>query len=353
MSALADQTPPPRWIWRDGAIRPWAQATVHVNAVGHASVAAVFEGIKAYRAADSERLLVFRLDEHLDRLLDSARLCRLHLPHTRDELRQACLDLLAANDYRADTYLRPWVFARGLIREQMVPAGAECETVIDSWPFTSQLRTGAGCRAAVSSWIRVPAAAMPPRAKAFANYHNGRLALIEARENGHDWPVMLNDRHQVAEGAAACVALVIDGVLVTPSLASGALAGITRDSLLALAREQGVPVQEREVDRSELYLAEEIFFMGTAWEILPVVAIDGLRVGDGTQGPVAALLEREYSAIVRGQSDRRPQWLTPVEIGGPTAVLNSTVHKVSAVEPPILARLGDSEAPDQPVKGAL
>lgn len=319
MSALADQAPPPRWIWRDGAIRSWAQATVHVNAVGHASVAAVFEGIKAYRAADSERLLVFRLDEHLDRLFDSARLCRLHLPHTHDELRQACLDLLAANDSRGDTYLRPWVFPRGLIREQMVPAGAECETVIDSWPFTSHLRTGANCRAAVSSWIRVPAAAMPPQAKAFANYSNGRLALIEARENGHDWPIMLNDRHQVAEGASACVALVIDGVLVTPSLTSGALAGITRDSLLVLAREHGVPVQEREVDRSELYLAEEIFFMGTAWEILPVAAIDGLQVGNGAMGPLAALLEWEYSSIVRGRCDRHPEWLTPVALGGAAA----------------------------------
>ena len=314
MSALASSAPPPRWIWRDGRLLPWAEATVHVNAVGHASVAAVFEGVKAYRAADGERLLLFRLDDHLKRLAESARLCRLRLSHSPGELRQACLDLLAANESTQDTYLRPWVFPRGIIREQMVPADADCETVVDSWPFQSQLRTGAGCRAAVSSWIRVPAAAMPPRAKAFANYHNGRLALVEARENGHDWPIMLNDRHQVAEGAAACVALVRDGMVVTPSLASGVLPGITRDSLLTLARELGIPVEEREVDRGELHLADEIFFMGTAWEILPVTTIDGLTVGDRRMGPVAALLEQEYSALVRGESDRHPEWLTPAPL---------------------------------------
>jgi branched-chain amino acid aminotransferase len=314
VSALASESPPPQWIWRDGTVEPWAEAVVHVNAVGHASVAAVFEGIKAYLTADGERLMVFRLDDHLDRLLDSARLCRLSVPYTKAELRQACLDLLSANEYRADTYLRPWVFPRGLIREQMVPADTVCTTVVDSWPFTSQLLTGTGCRAGVSSWLRVPAASMPPRAKAFANYHNGRLALLEARENGHDWPVMLNDRHQVAEGAAACVALVRDGVLVTPSLSSGVLAGITRDSLLSLARELGVPVEEREVDRSELYLADELFFMGTAWEILPIVQIDGLPVGDRKIGPVAGLLEQEYAAMVRGESGRHPQWLTEVAV---------------------------------------
>lgn len=320
MSALASAAPPPRWLWRDGALVPWAEATVHVNAVGHASVAAVFEGVKAYRAVDGERLLVFRLDDHLARLAESARLCRLRLSHSVGELRQACLDLLAANESTQDTYLRPWIFPRGIIREQMVPADADCETVVDSWPFRSQLRTGAGCRAAVSSWIRVPAAAMPPRAKAFANYHNGRLALLEARENGHDWPIMLNDRHQVAEGAAACVALVRGGVLVTPSLASGVLPGITRDSLLTLARELGIPVEEREVDRGELHLADEIFFMGTAWEILPVTSIDGLPVGERRMGPVAALLEQEYSALVRGESDRHPEWLSELPLAALASV---------------------------------
>ncbi|MFD9947608.1 branched-chain amino acid transaminase [Nonomuraea sp. NPDC059023] len=304
----------PEWIWRDGALVPWEQATVHVNAVGHASVAAVFEGIKAYLAADGRRLLAFRLDDHLRRLFDSARLCRLDLPGGVDDLREAILGLLRANACRTDTYIRPWAFPRGVIREQMVPAGTRCEIVVDSWPFHSHLLTPRGCRAAVSSWIRVSDASMPPRAKTFSNYHNGRLAMMEARENGHDWPILLNDRHKVSEGPGACVALVRDGTVITPSLTSGLLAGLTRDSVCALTRDLGLALEEREVDRSELYLADEVFFMGTAWEILPVTAVDGRRVGDGTMGPVTARLEREYAAIVRGRSERHPEWLTEIPL---------------------------------------
>ena len=304
----------PRWIWRSGALVPWAEATVHVNAVGHASVAAVFEGIKAYLADDGGRLLVFRLDDHLNRLFASARICRLHVPQGLPELRGAVLELLCANECRADTYVRPWAFPRGLVREQMVPAGATCEVVVDTWPFQSTLATERGCRAAVSSWLRVSDASMPPRAKAFSNYHNGRLALMEARENGHDWPIMLNERHKVSEGPGACVALVRDGVVVTPSLTSGVLESLTRASLLELLCDRAVPVEEREVDRTELYLADEVFFMGTAWEILPVVAVDGLQVGDGRMGPMSKLLDSAYTAIVRGRSDRYTRWLTEVAL---------------------------------------
>lgn len=300
------------WIWRNGALTPWKEATVHVSAVGHSSVAAVFEGIKAYRSADGERLLVFRLDEHLDRLLDSARLCRVTIPYTRDELRDAVLETLRANAYEDDVYIRPWAFPKGLIREQMVPADVECDVVVDTWPFTSHLFTDRACRAAVSSWLRVGDAQMPPRAKAFSNYHNGRLAVLEAKANGHDWPILLNSRHQVSEGPGACVALVRHGTVVTPALTSGVLESITRSTALTLLRETGLPVEEREVDRSELHLADEIFYLGTAWEILPVGHIDGLRVGDGGTGPVAHMLERAYGDHVRGVGGRHPEWLTEV-----------------------------------------
>jgi branched-chain amino acid aminotransferase len=302
----------PRWIWRGGAVVPWADAKIHVNAVGHASTSAIFEGMKAYRAHDGDRLLVFRLDDHLRRLYQSARICRLNLPHDPATLRDAVVELLRANGYRNDAYVRPWAFPEGLIREQMVPAGAGCEVVIDSWPFRSGFAAGRGCRAAVSSWLRVSDASMPPRVKAFSNYHNGRLAMIEARENGHDWPILLNDRHKVAEGPGACLALVRDGVVITPSLTSGVLEGITRATALTLLAELGVPVEDREVDRSELYLADEIFFMGTAWEILPVTTVDGLTVGAGRIGPLTAALERAYADVVRGRSSRHRHWLTEV-----------------------------------------
>jgi branched-chain amino acid aminotransferase len=304
----------PAWIWRNGSLLPWADARVHVNAVGHASTAAVFEGIKAYLAADGRRLLVFRLDDHLDRLAGSARICRLALPFDRAALADAAIELLRANGYRQDAYLRPWAFPAGVIRELMVPAGTRCEVVVDSWPFRSGLDRRRGCRAAVSSWIRIGDASMPPRVKAFSNYHNGRLAMMEARENGHDWPILLNERHQVSEGPGACVGLVRGGSVVTPSLTSGVLDSITRSTVLTLLGELGLPAEERPVDRSELYLADELFFMGTAWEILPVTAVDGLPVGDGTPGQVTTRLAAEYGCLVRGGSARHREWLTEVPL---------------------------------------
>jgi branched-chain amino acid aminotransferase len=302
----------PEWIWRNGEIVGWEEARVHVNAVGHASTAAIFEGIKAYRSDAGDELLVFRLNDHLRRLHDSARICRLALPYDGRALCSAVLDLLRANRYREDAYIRPWAFPGGVIREQMVPAGSWCEVVVDSWPFRSGLSGRQGCRAAVSSWLRVGDSSMPPRAKAFSNYHNGRLALIEARENGHDWPIMLNDRHQLAEGAGACIALVRHGTVVTPHLTSGVLDSITRASVLILLADLGIPVVERAVDRSELYLADEVFFMGTAWEILPVTAVDGLCVGDGSVGPLTCRLAQAYEETVRGRSGRHSEWLTRI-----------------------------------------
>jgi branched-chain amino acid aminotransferase len=304
----------PEWIWRNGELVPWAGATIHVNAVGHASVSAVFEGIKAYRAAEGDRLFVFRLDEHLRRLLDSARICRLAVAHDLADLRTAIVDLVQANGYQNDTYIRPWVFPAGLVREQLLPAWVECEVVVDTWAFSTALASGQGCRAAVSSWLRVSDSSSPPRVKAFSNYHNGRLALMEARENGHDWPILLNEQHKVAEGPGACIALVRDGVVATPALSDNILPGITRDTALTLLAEAGVPVQERTVDRSELYLADEIFFMGTAWEILPVTTVDGLPVGGGTPGPIATALRERYAGLVRGREGDTYGWLTEIPV---------------------------------------
>jgi branched-chain amino acid aminotransferase len=299
------------WLWRSGELVAWAEARVHVNAVGQASAAAVFEGIRAYPAADG-RLLVFRLADHLRRLADSARICRLDLGHDTEQLAGAVLELLRVNGYAEPVYVRPWAFPAGHITEQMVPAGTRCEVVIDTWPVGTDLAATTGCRAAVSSWRRISDAAMPPLVKAFANYHNGRLAVVEARENGHDWPILLNDRHQVSEGAGACVALIRDGVLVTPTLTSDVLAGITRHTVLRIARDCGIPVEEREVSRTELYLADELFFMGTSWELLPIVAIDGLAVGAGTVGPVTERLRAQYTRVVRGEVAGYAGWLTEV-----------------------------------------
>ncbi len=303
----------PEFIWRNGQIMPWAQALVHVNAVGHASVSSVFEGIKAYWNAGSEQLYVFRLREHLQRLLDSLKMVRLQCRFSLDELEQGALELLCAIHARQDTYIRPWAFIEGIVYEQIAPAGSPAEVVIDTWPFQSKMLTKRGCRVCISSWTRIGDNILPPRVKAFSNYHNSRLATMEAKANGYDWPILLNDHHKLTEGPGACVALVRDGTLVTPNLSSGVLESITRDTLLRLLPEAlNIPVVEREVDRTELYIANEVFYMGTGWEILPILEVDGLPVGDGKMGPVANAVDRLYHDLVRGIDSCHADWRTPV-----------------------------------------
>jgi branched-chain amino acid aminotransferase len=274
----------------------------------------VFEGIRAYAAADGG-LHVFRLEDHMQRLHESLRIVRLTSAFSVQQLVAATIDLLRANDTRVDTYIRPWVFLKGIVREAISRTLRDTETVIDTWPWESKLLTHAGVRAGVTSWSRISDASMPPRAKAFANYHNSRLANFEAGAHGVDTPIFLNERGKVAEGAGACIALVRRGRFVTPSLTSGVLDSITRDTILRLCRSSlGIEVDEREVDRTELYLADEVFFMGTGWEVMPVLEIDGIGVGDGRPGQVSRAIARAYNDVVRGIDRQHPEWLTPVGI---------------------------------------
>lgn len=301
------------YIWRTGEIVPWAQALVHVRSAGHATVSAVFEGIKAYWNAGHGQLYVFRLREHMQRLLDSLKIVRLGNRFQLDELVSGTLDILRANQMRQDVYVRPWAFIEGIVYEQIAPADAPTEIVIDTWPFRSAMLTERGCRVCISSWTRISDNVMPPRVKAFANYHNSRLGAIEAAQNGYDWPLFLNDRGKVTEGPGACVAMVRHGAVVTPDVSSGLLESITRATVLQLLRERlGLPVVEREVERTELYLADELFYMGTGWEVLPILEVDGLPVGNGKMGPVTKAIDRAYHDLVRGIDGSHDEWRTPV-----------------------------------------
>lgn len=302
----------PRYLWRNGQVVSWADSTAHVTSVGHASVSSVFEGIKAYWSPRHEELFVFRLRDHMVRMMESLKIVRLATEYSIDEMVDAVLALLRANQTRRDTYIRPWVFARGVIREQMVPPDAPTEFVIDTWPFNSKMLTERGCRACISSWTRISDNSMPPRAKVFSNYHNGRLGIVEATVKGFDWPIFLNDRFKVTEGPGACLALVRGGRLITPTVSSGLLDSVTRATILALAQELEIPAVEREVDRTELYIADEMFYLGTGWEILPVVDVDGTRIGDGRMGPLTRQVEQAYHDVVRGAISAHAEWRAPV-----------------------------------------
>lgn len=313
LSSIAISGDHPQYIWRNGKVIPWDQALIHVNAVGHASVSAVFEGIKAYWNPRHQQLYVFRLQEHMTRLINSMRIIRLHSQYTADVMAKGVIDVLVANGTRFDTYVRPWIFARGFVRELMIPPDAETEAIIDTWPFHSQLLSKRGCRACISSWTRIADNVMPPRVKAFANYHNSRFGMMEAVANGWDFPIFLNSQYKVTEGPGACVAIVRDGVVFTPPITSGILDSITRSTILRLIVDKmEVSVVERDLDRTELYLADEMFYMGTGWEVLPIVAIDGRQVGAGSMGPVTKAIDRNYHDVVRGIDEDYAEWRTAV-----------------------------------------
>ncbi len=301
-------------IWRNGEIIPWKDATIHVGAVGHASVSGIFEGIKAYWNEDKNELYVLRLREHLVRFLYSIKMVRYGFDYSLEDLEKAVLNLLRANEYRSDTYIRPYIFQKGMVRELLqAQPGKPTELVIDSWPFNSYKDIDQAMHVCVSSWNRISDNVTPPRLKCFSNYHNGRLAAMEATVDGYDWCVMLDDRGKVTEGPGACVALVREGQVILPPVTSGILESITRDTVMRLLKDVlNIPYVEREVDRTELYMADEVFFLGTGWEIMPAVSVDRLDVGDGKTGPITRAIADIYKKIATGKDSRFPEWRTSV-----------------------------------------
>ncbi|HUG60323.1 MAG TPA: branched-chain amino acid transaminase, partial [Methylomirabilota bacterium] len=299
----------------NGERRRWEDATVHVTDLGWSTVGAVFEGIRAYWDERAEELYVFRLREHLDRLVRSTKLVRLGLPYSVEELTEAIVSLLRENETSEDTYIRPLVYTGHTSGKRFSQIGSDGEVLINTHPMPSHLLTGMTQTANISSWTRISEGVMPPRVKNLSNYRNGQLAGIEARLDGYDIGIMLNPQGKVAEAPGACIALLRDGVLITPDTTSGILESITRDALLTLTREVlGVPVEERAVDRTELYLADEVFTCGTAAEITPVVEIDRYPIGDGAIGPVTRRLEQAFHDVLRGREERYGHWRTPVAV---------------------------------------
>jgi branched-chain amino acid aminotransferase len=308
----------PAYLWWNGKRMAWDDATVHVTALGWSTVGAIFEGIRAYWNADHEELYIYRLDEHMDRFERSLKLIRLAKTYEMQELKDAIVDLLRANETREDTYIRPLAYRGGDGRGGFSGIGGTTEILINTNPSPSHLLSGKGLSACVSSWTRISDNVMPPRIKNISNYRNGQLANMEAANNGYDTALILNSQGKVAEGGGACVALIRDGVLITPDTTQSILESITRDSIIELARnELGMQVVERAVDRTELYIADEVFMCGTAFEITPLVSIDKYDIGDGTIGPITRQLEVLLDDTFRGKTGVRPEWRTPVGVARP------------------------------------
>lgn len=311
----------PQFIWWDGKMVPWAEATVHVTQMHWTAVSAIFEGIMAYWNDEEEELFVFRLDAHLERLLRSQKLMRMRQDYTVQQLIDACTELLRANDARTDTYVFPYAYPAPSAHRFRALASAEpgaAQIMITTRASASHLLKRQLKHACTSTWTRISDNVMPPRVKNIANYRNSQLASAEAAINGYDTPILLNNQGKVAEGPGACLMMVRDGKLVTPSGTDSILESITRAAIMELGRDLGIEVVERPVDRTELYIAEEVFFCGTAAEITPIASVDRYTVGDGDQGPITTRLEQQLHDIMRGKDARYASWITPV--GVPKAV---------------------------------
>lgn len=299
-------------IWWNGEMVPEERALVPVTRLGWAGVEGVFEGMRGYYNGEHEELYVFRLYEHLDRLMRSMRLMSMTPRWQRDELANACSRTLRSNDCRQDVYLQPLAYVPDAGGGRFFESTG-CEIYIDWWPTPSRLLSGHTETARVSSYRRVGEDMMPPRVKNLSNYRNSRLASREVRRDGYDTAILLNGAGHVAEGPSACIFLVRDGLVVTPDLTSGILESITRDAISSLCRESlGLRVQERVVDRTELHIADEVFRVGNAAEVTPITAIDGYTINDGKTGSITMQLARLLHDVARGVVVDYAAWRTPV-----------------------------------------
>ena len=298
------------WVWRNGKLVPFAEATTHVATFTLHYGLAVFEGVRCYRRADG-RSAVFRLRAHTDRLLASAKLATLEVPFAREALEAACLETLRANELD-EGYLRPLVF----VGANSLGIGARdnpTEVAIIAFPWPPMLGAEGltrGVRAQISTLTRGHLGNTLSKAKISGQYVASALAKRQAQRDGYEEAIMLDPGGRVAEGTTDNIFIVYDGVLLTPPLEMSILAGITRDSVLTLARDLGLEVRERTFTRDMLYTASEVFLTGTAVELTPVREIDGYAIGDGQPGPLTRRLQSAFYAAVRGPGEPHPEWLT-------------------------------------------
>jgi branched-chain amino acid aminotransferase len=296
-------------IWHDGKLIPWDEATVHVSAHALNYGSSVFEGIRAYPFPQGPAILC--LEEHLDRLWASCKVYRMEIPYTRDVVRQAILDTIRVNGH-PECYIRPIVF-RGWGTFSLDGRSCPTHVSIITVHMGKYLGDGAlenGVDVGVSSWHRMAPNTLPAAAKIGGQYINSQLIVMEAVERGYTEGIALDAFGYVSEGSGENIFVARNGRLYTPPLSGSILDGITRRIVLALADETGLEVREELIPREMLYVADEIFFCGTAAEITPVRSVDGIVVGSGKRGPITAQLQKSFFDIVEGRADDRHGWLT-------------------------------------------
>ena len=298
-------------VYFNRAFRPEREATISVRSRALNYGLGCFAGIRGYKTDDGQQVNVFRLDRHVRRLDHSARILCLRLSGVPSEIADVIVELLRRNEMRGDVYIRPIVFANSNELSPLLDPDTS-ETAIFCMPLGRYL-SAEPIDVCVSSWWRVRENAIPARAKATGGYLNSALARREAMDNGYTEAILLTEDGHVSEGSAEHVFIVRDGQLISPPSTADNLDGITRQSLIAIAREDlDIPFVERSIGRTELYVADEVFLCGTGAEITPVRSVDRRVIGDGAIGPVTRCLSEHFEAVVRGRVPERADWLTPV-----------------------------------------
>lgn len=297
-----------KYVWHNGEFVAWDDARVHVmtNALHYGT--GVFEGIRAYY--NGNQPYIFRLREHVARLLNSIKLYGFGIDYGSEELSKAIKDTLIKNGFRADLYIRPLAI-KGLGPIGLDVRKLKTEVFIIAMPYGKYFEKE-GIEVIVSSWRRLSGQTVPILAKVTGHYVNSVLAKLEALNRGFDDAILLNEQGRVCEGSGENIMAVKDGIIITPPLSAGILDGITRRSLMEVAGDAGFRIVERDMERSELYTADELFFVGTAAEITPILKVDGRTVGSGNVGPVASKLKILFTDVVKGRVDKYRKWLDPV-----------------------------------------
>ena len=299
------------WAYFQGDFVPLADAKVSVMTHAFNYGTAVFEGVRCYWNAEQEQLYGLDLLAHYQRMHRSARLLQLEVRPTAEELVAITVELLRRNAFREDAYIRPIVYKSSETIGVRLH-NLESDLTIFAVPFGKYIDTEAGIRAQVSTWRRTDDNAIPARAKITGSYVNGAFAKSEAQMNGYDEALMLTQEGHVSEGSAENLFIVREGILITAPGSDNILEGITRQHIITMAGDMGIPVKERSIDRTELYMADEVFLCGTGAQLAPVVEVDRRPIGTGKVGPITRRLHNLYFDAVRGKSDAYRDWLTPV-----------------------------------------
>jgi branched-chain amino acid aminotransferase len=298
-------------VWMNGNFIPWKDANIHIasHVVHYGS--SIFEGFRAYETPKGTA--IFRLEAHVRRMYNSCKIYRMDIPYTPDEFKEAIIQTIKANAFRA-CYIRPIVY-RGYTSLGVDPLPNPVDCAIMVWEWGKYLGPEAlekGVDVCISSWQRMAPNTFPALAKSGANYMNSQLIKMEALKDGYSEGIALNIRGHISEGSGENIFLVMDGRILTPPLSTSILPGITRDSVITLARDLGLPVFEDTIPREMLYIADEVFFTGSAAEITPIRSIDKIPIGAGQRGPVVKTLQDAFFAVINGSREDRHGWLTYV-----------------------------------------